>query len=101
MASKRVAVVDQVDARLTSQNQITVPAAVRRKLELRPGDKLRFVVEGERIVVERKRSALDDIIGMFVLPSPPSENFREEREAAWEQVARERVERMKENSLPQ
>lgn len=55
------------------------------------------LVEGD----ERRRSSLDSIIGMFKLPSAPSDNFREERDAAWEQVARERVERMKRNTLPE
>ena len=35
---------------LTSKGRLTVPAEVRRRLALREGDKVEFVVEGDRMV---------------------------------------------------
>lgn len=41
---------------LTSQSQVSVPAAVRRQLGLGPGSVLEWVEEGGRIVVRRAAS---------------------------------------------
>ena len=48
-------------ARITSQNQITVPKAVRDALGARPGDALEFERHGDEFVVRRraKVSVLD------------------------------------------
>ena len=43
----------QVRSKLTSQGQVSVPAAVRRQLGLGPGAMLEWVEEGGRIVVRR------------------------------------------------
>jgi antitoxin PrlF len=40
-------------SRLTAQGQISVPAAVRRKLGVGPGSTLEWHEEGEQIVVRR------------------------------------------------
>jgi antitoxin PrlF len=40
-------------SRLTAQGQISVPAAVRRRLGLGPGSVLEWDEEGERIVVRK------------------------------------------------
>lgn len=48
----------QIEAKLTSKGQITVPREVRRKLGLQTGDKLLFESDGEQIRIRpvRKRS---------------------------------------------
>ena len=43
----------QAQSKLTSQGQVSVPAAVRRQLGLSPGAMLEWVEEGDRIVVRR------------------------------------------------
>jgi len=43
----------QAQSKLTSQGQVSVPAAVRRQLGLGPGGVLEWVEEGGRIVVRR------------------------------------------------
>ena len=40
-------------SRLTAQGQISVPAAIRRKLGVGPGSTLEWHEEGEKIVVRR------------------------------------------------
>lgn len=42
-------------ARLTSKIQITIPAAVRKKLGLAPGDVVYLALEGERVVLRSLR----------------------------------------------
>lgn len=44
---------------LTSKFQATIPAEVRAKLQLRAGDKVRFVVTEEGDVLLRKATAVD------------------------------------------
>jgi antitoxin PrlF len=47
-------------SRLTSKAQTVIPKAVREKLGLKPGDLLRYVVENDRIVIEKVRSDAED-----------------------------------------
>lgn len=37
-------------ARITSKGQITIPAEIRKKLNLKEGDKVIFIEEGDRII---------------------------------------------------
>lgn len=39
-------------AKITTRGQITIPAAIRKKLGVKDGDKVVFVEEGGRIIVE-------------------------------------------------
>jgi antitoxin PrlF len=55
---------------LTSKGQTTIPKAVRRHLGLKPGDKIRFLVEDDgRVVVVPVTLHLRDLRGS--LPKPP------------------------------
>lgn len=38
-------------AKVTSKGQITIPAEIRKKLHLKPGDKVLFVEQDDRITV--------------------------------------------------
>ena len=38
-------------ARLSSKGQITIPVEIRKKLNLKEGDKILFVEEGDKIIV--------------------------------------------------
>ncbi|MEO8927187.1 MAG: AbrB/MazE/SpoVT family DNA-binding domain-containing protein [Caulobacteraceae bacterium] len=40
--------------RITVKGQVTIPAPVRRELHLRPGDEVRFVRDGAKIVLEKQ-----------------------------------------------
>jgi AbrB family looped-hinge helix DNA binding protein len=40
-------------SRLTAQGQVSVPAAVRRRLDLQPGSVLEWDAEGDRVVIRR------------------------------------------------
>jgi len=57
--------------KLTSQGQVSVPAAVRRALQLAPGAMLVWSQEGDRVVVERatQHSTLDAHRALFGEPS--------------------------------
>lgn len=50
---------------LTAKGQITIPQDVREQLDLRPGDSIVFVAEGDKLVGYplRKRDGLRDAAG--------------------------------------
>jgi len=47
-------------SRLTSKAQTVIPKAVRDRLGLKPGDLVRYVIEGKRVVIERARTEAED-----------------------------------------
>lgn len=40
-------------SKITSKSQTVIPKAVREKLGLKPGDLLRYVFDGKRVVIEK------------------------------------------------
>jgi antitoxin PrlF len=65
-------------SRVTAQGQISVPAAVRRKLGIGPGSTLEWLEEGERIVIRRggRVTSADVHQALFVTP-PQRRSLRE------------------------
>jgi AbrB family looped-hinge helix DNA binding protein len=52
-----------VTATITGRGQVTVPASIRRRLNIHPSDKLVFVVaEDGRIYIERGEHSLDSVL---------------------------------------
>jgi antitoxin PrlF len=47
-------------SRLTSKAQTVIPKAVREKLGLKPGDLLRYIVDRDRIVIEKVKGEPED-----------------------------------------
>ncbi len=80
-------------ARMTSKGQITVPKDVRLKLNLKPGDRVLFVVEDDGTA--RLRAVNKDISSLRgILPPPKRKATIEEIEAS---IARGRVARFTRN----
>ena len=51
-------------ARLSSKSQIVIPAEIRRRLGIEPGDELLVEVEDDRIVIRKSsKSALERLAG--------------------------------------
>ncbi|MFO8073684.1 MAG: AbrB/MazE/SpoVT family DNA-binding domain-containing protein [Polyangia bacterium] len=51
---------------MTSKGQITVPRAIRKRLGLRPGDRLDFVIERDgRILINPENKRLEDVFGLL------------------------------------
>ncbi|MFD1328207.1 AbrB/MazE/SpoVT family DNA-binding domain-containing protein [Mycoplana ramosa] len=69
------------DSTLTSKGQTTVPAEVREALNLKPGDKIRYVVSGNRVYLRVKNKRAIDLAGKFYDPNRPPVSI-EEMEAA-------------------
>lgn len=53
-------------AAVTSKGQITIPIEVRKKLGLKPGDRVRFVESGSgEILLKPQKGAIMDVRGFF------------------------------------
>lgn len=82
-----------VDATMTSQNQITVPSSIRKRLGLAKGDQLRFIMLGDEIRVERhSRRPLEEVLGSLKPRSSreTTDDLDDEIEEAIEMGLRER-----------
>ncbi len=49
---------------LTSKGQVTIPAEVRKRLGLHPGDRVGFVVDGGEVRLVRKESRIEAAFGI-------------------------------------
>ena len=77
-------------SRLTAQGQISVPAAVRRKLGIGPGATLEWHEEDERIVVRRVGRFTSADVHEALFSSPPKRRSLAELKAGLESYARRR-----------
>jgi len=56
------------DSTLTSKGQTTIPAEIREALNLKPGDKIRYVMSGDRVYLRVKNGRLADLAGFLGRP---------------------------------
>lgn len=49
---------------ITSKGQATIPAVIRRRLGLRPGGKVAFVVEDDRVVLKAVKRHVESAFGI-------------------------------------
>lgn len=69
----------EIHAKVSSKNQITLPAEVRRRLGIGPADKVAFVFgEGGSVEFRLAKYDLESILGS--LPALPNESLDLERE---------------------
>ena len=78
------------ESTLSSKGQVTVPKAIRTRLHLKPGDRLRFVVEADGGV--RLAAATRDVASLReLLPSPKRRATVEEINSAIRERAARRA----------
>ena len=49
---------------VTTKGQVTIPVELRQKLGIKPGDRVGFVDEGGRIVLQRQETAIEATFGI-------------------------------------
>jgi antitoxin PrlF len=83
------------EATVTSKGQVTVPAGIRERLDIRAGDKLRFHIDelGKLTVIPRKRRSIFEHLDELKLPSLGRPVTDADIDAAIETVVKERYER--------
>ncbi len=69
---------------LTSRGQTTIPKPIREALQLRPGDRVEFILEGDQVVLRRAGADLTALDGMI---------DRSDREAATVEEMDQAIER--------
>lgn len=50
---------------MTVKGQVTIPAALRDKLGLKPGDKVAFVEEAGRVILQRLENRVESAFGLI------------------------------------
>jgi len=69
-------------SRLTSKGQTTIPKEIREKLNLHPGDRIRYTIDAEdRIIVEPIKKDLASLAGIFHDPNRKPVSIEEMNEA--------------------
>jgi AbrB family looped-hinge helix DNA binding protein len=81
-------------SRLTAQGQISVPAEVRKRLELVPGSVLEWDAEGDRIIVRRVgRHTFEDLHRALFAQEPRPRSLEDLKEGIRENVRARRARR--------
>ena len=83
----------QLHTVVTRKGQVTVPAAIRRELGLKPGDRVAFVVDRGEVKLIRKASVVERTAGMLNRSrrARTAERLREAAERAIAEEADERA----------
>jgi AbrB family looped-hinge helix DNA binding protein len=80
--------VNELESRLTQKGQVTIPAAIRARLGLKPRDKVVFELDGERVILRPAPSKVLRHFGMAT-PTQRPEDFHAVREEVERAVAAE------------
>lgn len=75
----------QLSTTMTRKGQVTVPAELRKKMGLKRGDKVAFVLDDGVVRFERARSVVEMTKGIFKSDAPAlsAEELRRAAEEAW------------------
>jgi len=79
--------------RMTSKGQVTVPAEVRRKLGVQPGETIIFRIVGERVELDRSPMTLEQAFGSVSRLETPAD-FETQTQQAWEEHAEKVMQEM-------
>jgi antitoxin PrlF len=79
-------------SRVTQKGQVTIPADIRRELNLETGDRVEFLVEGGTVRISPARSVVQASFGV-VKPLSRPEDFRAIREEIEQAIAEEAMQR--------
>jgi antitoxin PrlF len=78
----------QLETTMTQKGQVTIPAAIRARLGLRPKDRVRFEVDGDEVKLRPASSTLLAGFGA-VVPHRRPEDWQEVEDAVEELIAAE------------
>ena len=80
--------------RMTSKGQVTVPAEVRRKLGIRPGETIIFRIVKDHVEIDRSPMSLEEAFGS-IRPLGTPEDFDVQAQTAWDEHAEKVLQEMK------
>lgn len=64
-------------SKISSQNQITLPSDVRKKLGVKPGDKVVFIEEDDKIFIKSLNGLIYEVVEGFKDLDKTEKEFRE------------------------
>ncbi|WP_424359519.1 AbrB/MazE/SpoVT family DNA-binding domain-containing protein [Methanocella sp. MCL-LM] len=67
---------ESVSSKVSSQNQITLPGDVRKKLGVKPGDKVVFIEEDDRIIIKSLKDLVYEMVEGFKDLDKTDKEFR-------------------------
>ncbi|BAI60793.1 putative AbrB family transcriptional regulator [Methanocella paludicola SANAE] len=68
---------DASSSKVSSQNQITLPAEVRDRLGIGPGDKVVFVEEDDKVVIRNLKDLIYEVVEGFKDFDKTDKEFRD------------------------
>jgi AbrB family looped-hinge helix DNA binding protein len=86
-----------MESTITSKGQTTVPKEIRKRLNLRPGDKVFWYIEDGRIVLRAKYRSIKDLAGMLHRPGQRPVTIEEMDEAIAQAAAESALAGLKPN----
>ncbi len=72
---------------VTRKGQVTLPAEIRKMLDLKRGDKVAFCVQGDRVEILRSARSVAQRTFGSIAPRKRPEDFRELRQLAEDDIA--------------
>ncbi|MGV0911428.1 AbrB/MazE/SpoVT family DNA-binding domain-containing protein [Martelella sp. FOR1707] len=78
---------------LTSKGQTTIPVEVRQMLNLKPGDRIRYIIRDGEIIVRAKNRKASDLKGRFHDADREPMSLEDMKDAVGEAVAEHVAER--------
>lgn len=91
-----MAQIEEYIRKVTTKGQVTIPAEIRRMLEIEPGDRVAFRVTDDGVELYATPMSLEDTFGA-VTPQQQPEDFANLRDTAIEEHAQKVVEEMEDN----
>ena len=82
----------EIRSKVTTKGQVTIPAQIRRLLDVGPSDHVAFVVQGREVQLKKTSSVVERTAGMLKGREPVL-SAKQLREAAEQAIAEEVMER--------
>ena len=73
--------------KITSKGQTTIPKEIRKRLNLKPGDRIIWYFDGDRLVVRAKNKSVMDLAGMLHRPGMKALTIEEINDAIGDAAA--------------
>lgn len=89
--------VEEYIRKVTAKGQVTIPAEIRRKLDIKPGDRVAFRATNDTVELYTSPLSLEETFGA-VTPQERPEDFDRLRETAIEEHAQKVIAELKDTA---
>ncbi len=78
--------------KLTSRNQTTIPEEIRKFLGIKPGEKVEWIIEGEKVILRAKKRYEDPLKVIRMLQIDTKKDIKTLRKEAEAEITEEALE---------